>query len=132
MLHILRKNYLLKHENGIFCFTQGMWHTLLNTGCNKANICGWTINYVLYVMCYVLKWRCLGTLVASRLAIYPKSLFSAAPFLPAWQFDYWTRVRSYTFKSSYNRFKIDIHQQLQPLTANYLVMFKVISTTIYT
>ena len=37
-----------------------------------------------------------------------------------------------TFKSSYNWFKIDIHQQLRPLTANYLAMFKVISTTIYT
>ena len=36
------------------------------------------------------------------------------------------------FKSSYNWFKIDIHQQLRPLTANYLAMFKVISTTIYT
>ena len=34
------------------------------------------------------------------------------------------------FKSSYNWFKIDIHQQLRPLTANYLAMFKVISTTI--
>ena len=32
----------------------------------------------------------------------------------------------------YKWFKIDIHQQLQPLTANYLVMFKVISTSIYT
>ena len=29
-------------------------------------------------------------------------------------------------------FKIDIHQQLRPLTANYLAMFKVTSTTIYT
>ena len=37
-----------------------------------------------------------------------------------------------TFKFSYNWFKIDIHQQLRPLTANYLAMFKVISTTIYT
>ena len=37
-----------------------------------------------------------------------------------------------TFKSSYNWFKIDIHQQLRPLTANFLAMFKVISTTIYT
>ena len=33
---------------------------------------------------------------------------------------------------SYNWFKIDIHQQLRPLTANYLAMFKVISSTIYT
>ena len=41
-------------------------------------------------------------------------------------------VKNITFKSSYNWFKIDIHQQLQPLTANYLAMFKVISTTIYT
>ena len=41
-------------------------------------------------------------------------------------------VKNITFKSSYDWFKIDIHQQLQPLTANYLVMFKVISTTIYT
>ena len=31
----------------------------------------------------------------------------------------------------YNWFKIDIHQQLRPLTANYLAMVKVISTTIY-
>ena len=29
-----------------------------------------------------------------------------------------------------NWFKIDIHQQLRPLTANYLAMFKVTSTTI--
>ena len=41
-------------------------------------------------------------------------------------------VKNIIFKSSYNWFKIDIHQQLQPLTANYLAMFKVISTTIYT
>ena len=41
-------------------------------------------------------------------------------------------VKSITFKSSYNWFKIDIHQQLRPLTANYLAMFKVISTTICT
>ena len=32
----------------------------------------------------------------------------------------------------YHFLKIDIHQQLRPLTANYLAMFKVISTTIYT
>ena len=41
-------------------------------------------------------------------------------------------VKNITFQSSYNWFKIDIHQQLRPLTANYLAMFKVISTTIYT
>ena len=41
-------------------------------------------------------------------------------------------VKNITFKSSYNWLKIDIHQQLRPLTANYLAMFKVISTTIYT
>ena len=41
-------------------------------------------------------------------------------------------VKNITFKSSYNWFKIDIHQQLRPLTANYLAMFKVTSTTIYT
>ena len=41
-------------------------------------------------------------------------------------------LKDITFKSSYNWFKIDIHQQLRPLTANYLAMFKVISTTIYT
>ena len=40
--------------------------------------------------------------------------------------------KNITFKYSYNWFKIDIHQQLRPLTANYLAMFKVISTTIYT
>ena len=38
--------------------------------------------------------------------------------------------KNITFKSSYNWFKIDIHQQLRPLTANYLAMFKVTSTTI--
>ena len=41
-------------------------------------------------------------------------------------------LQNITFKSSYNWLKIDIHQQLRPLTANYLAMFKVISTTIYT
>ena len=41
-------------------------------------------------------------------------------------------LRNVTFKSSYNWFKIDIHQQLRLLTANYLAMFKVTSTTIYT
>ena len=40
--------------------------------------------------------------------------------------------KNITFKSSYNWFKIDIHQQLRPLTTNYLAMFKVTSTTIYT
>ena len=40
--------------------------------------------------------------------------------------------KNITFKSSYNWFKIDIHQQLRPLTANYLAMFKVTSTTMYT
>ena len=40
--------------------------------------------------------------------------------------------KNITFKSSYNWFKIDIHQQVRLLTANYLAMFKVISTTIYT
>ena len=34
------------------------------------------------------------------------------------------------FKSSFNWFRIDIHQQLRPLTANYLVIYKVISSTI--
>ena len=42
------------------------------------------------------------------------------------------QFKNITFKSSYNWFKIDIHQQLRPLTANYLAMFKVISTTICT
>ena len=41
-------------------------------------------------------------------------------------------VKNITFKSSNNWFKVYIHQQLRPLTANYLAMFKVISTTIYT
>ena len=41
-------------------------------------------------------------------------------------------VKNITFKFSYNWFKIDIHQQLQPLTANHLAMFKVTSTTTYT
>ena len=34
--------------------------------------------------------------------------------------------------ASYNWFKIDILRQLQPLTANYLAMFIVSSTTIHT
>ena len=41
-------------------------------------------------------------------------------------------VKIIVFKSSYNWFKIDIHQQLQPLTANCLDIVKVTSTTIYT
>ena len=41
-------------------------------------------------------------------------------------------LKNITFKSSSNWFKIDIHQQFRPLTANNLAMFKVISTTIYT
>ena len=41
-------------------------------------------------------------------------------------------LKNIAFRSSYNWFKIDIHQQLPPLTANYLAMFKVASTTIYT
>merc|ERR1711952_343318 len=40
--------------------------------------------------------------------------------------------KNITFKSSYNWFRIDIHQQLQLLTANYLAMFQVISSTINT
>ena len=40
--------------------------------------------------------------------------------------------KNITIKSSYNLFKIDIHQQLRPLTANYLAMFKVTSNTICT
>ena len=40
-------------------------------------------------------------------------------------------VKNITFRSSYIWFKIDMHQQLRPLTANYLAMFKVISSTIY-
>ena len=40
--------------------------------------------------------------------------------------------QKYYFKSSYNWLKIDILRQLRPLTANYLAMFKVISTTTYT
>ena len=41
-------------------------------------------------------------------------------------------IKNIVVKSSFNWFKIDIHQQLRPLTANYLAMFKVTSTTIYT
>ena len=36
--------------------------------------------------------------------------------------------KNITFRSSNNWFKIDIHQQVRLLTANYLAMFKVIST----
>ena len=35
-----------------------------------------------------------------------------------------------SLSQKYHFLKIDIHQQLRPLTANYLAMFKVISTTI--
>ena len=41
-------------------------------------------------------------------------------------------VKNITFKSSYNWFNIDILLQLRPLTTNYLAMFIVTSTTIYT
>ena len=41
-------------------------------------------------------------------------------------------VKNITFKSSCNWFKIDILWQLRPLTANYMPMFIVTSTTIYT
>ena len=56
-------------------------------------------------------------------------------FLFQWNPTYMKRIlhfKNITFKFSYNWFKIDIHQQLRPLTANYLAMFKVISTTIFT
>ena len=38
-------------------------------------------------------------------------------------------VKNITFNSSYNWFKIDILRQLRPLTAKYLAMFIVTSTT---
>ena len=41
-------------------------------------------------------------------------------------------VKNITFKSSYKWLKIQIHQQLRLLTANYLALFKDTSTTIYT
>ena len=41
-------------------------------------------------------------------------------------------IKKYRFKSSFHWFKIDLYQQLRPLTANCLAMFKVILTTIYT
>ena len=40
-------------------------------------------------------------------------------------------VKNITFKSSYNWFKIHILRQLRPLTAYYLAMFIVTSTTRY-
>ena len=39
-------------------------------------------------------------------------------------------IKKYRFKSSFHWFKIDLYQQLRPLTANCLAMFKVTSTTI--
>ena len=45
---------------------------------------------------------------------------------------YMKRILHFKNITFYNWFKIDMHQQLRPLTANYLAMFKVTSTTIYT
>ena len=45
---------------------------------------------------------------------------------------YLVSVKNINFKSSYNWFKIHIFRKLQPLTANYLAMFIVTSTTTYT
>ena len=56
----------------------------------------------------------------------------AAPLMAQISMKRILHFKNITFKSFYNRFKIDIHQQLRQLTANYLAMFKVISTTIYT
>ena len=44
-------------------------------------------------------------------------LFSFAIEYYIYETDY--TLQKYHFKSSYNWFKIDIHQQLWPLTANY-------------
>ena len=64
-----------------------------------------------------------------------QTFFYPTFFLLQFNLTYMKRIlhlKDITFKSSYNWFKIDIHQQLRPLTANYLAMFKVISTTVYT
>ena len=61
-----------------------------------------------------------------------ESLVHMGQFLQDGKNDQSLSKKNIIIKSSFNWFKVDIHQQLQPLTANYLAMFKVISTTIYT
>ena len=63
--------------------------------------------------------------IISRLSFIP--LF----FFCNWILHIWNGFYTW-FQSKISLLKIDIHQQLRPLTANYLAMFKVTSTTIYT
>ena len=62
--------------------------------------------------------RHLFTPIFGHLQLYPTSMRRTLHF------------QDINFKSSFNWFRIDIHQQLRPLTANYLVIYKVISSTI--
>ena len=54
--------------------------------------------------------------------IFSRHFFTPLFFLLQLNHTYMKQIlhlRNVTFKSSYNWFKIDIHQQLRPLTANY-------------
>ena len=62
--------------------------------------------------------RHLFTPIFGHLQLYPTNMRRTLHF------------QDINFKSSFNWFRIDIHQQLRPLTANYLAMYKVISSTI--
>ena len=62
--------------------------------------------------------RHLFTPIFGHLQLYPTNMRRTLHF------------QDINFKSSFNWFRIDIHQQLRPLTANYLVIYKVISSTI--
>ena len=60
-----------------------------------------------------------------------QTFFYPTFFFCNWILHIWNRF--YTSKISlWSPLIIDIHQQFWPLTANYLAMFKVISTTLYT
>ena len=61
--------------------------------------------------------RHLFTPIFGHLQLYPTNMRRTLHF------------QDINFKSSFNWFRIDIHQQLRPLTANYLVIYKVISFT---
>ena len=114
--------------------------------CKKTKICNLLIPKTIYFT-YVLrdgvkksKWKfkmafaIRGPAPPPLMAKFP-DIFLPHFFLLQLNPTYMKRIlhfKNITFKSSYNWFKIDIHQQLRPLTANYLAMFKVISTTIYT
>ena len=81
-------------------------------------------------MAFAIRGPTPSPLMAKFPDIFSPHFFSFATESYIYETDF--TLQNITFKSSYNWFKIDIHQQLRPLTANYLAMFKVISTTINT